>query len=223
MTRGGEGKREPQARGIYAALRLAAGDDRGGLLARAKGGWSKVAAAVRRVTAVPLSGGVFSTPGSFRTVGPDEARQNDRPSMASLSPATQCLGWAYSALEFLSLAVIEPAVWVLPGDPPYTGAEGVANVSAARFSHPAVSCLGLGLTGAATWRESGKAEGTVGTVRTPFPIRQSHWPFARSGLFPLAFSQMGTVRTARASLRGRKMRALVASPPRTHRSGGAEL
>lgn len=73
------------------------------------------------------------------------------------------------------------------------------------------------------WRERQKAKGTVGTVGTLFITRRLGWSFSLSCLFPLAIFRVGTVGTQGRRAARQEIGALVASPARAHRSGGAEL
>lgn len=187
--------------------------------ARGRGG-SKVCNRPRLETAAPLIGRLFSQ--SWR-ISERPARVAATPSMAGQSDAPLSNGMRADRADLFASAAIPPWAWVLLGDPLYTGAGGAANARAARFSHPRFCCFGFGLASLGQWRERQKAMGTVGTVGTLSLSHRNGWPFARSGLFPLAISRVGTVGTAKGERRGRKIRALVASPARAHRSGGAEL
>lgn len=73
------------------------------------------------------------------------------------------------------------------------------------------------------WRERQKGKGTVGTVGTLFLTHCHGWSFPRSCLFPLAIFRVGTVGTQGRRAARQENCALVASPARAHRSGGAEL
>lgn len=184
------------------------------------GGVVKSLGRLRPVYRCPCHAQVFFS--SWRISG-SPARLTARQSDEGQACANPCNAPRPDGGDFFALAMIGQADWVLPSDPSNTGAEGAANAGAARFSHPLACCFGFGLPSLGHWRERQTVRGTVGTVRTLSLSHRSRWPFARSGLFPLAVLGVGTVGTAKGERRGRKIRALVASPARAHRSGGAEL
>lgn len=184
------------------------------------GGWSKVWGWQRPGTAAHLMGRLFSESWG---ISAHRTRLAATPAMVRQFDAPLSNGMRAERAHLFTVVATAPAVWVLPSDPPNTGARGPANGRAGRISHPTAFCFGFGLAGFARWRTIGKAKVTVGTVRTLSPTQRRRCAFGRSGLFPLAAWRVGTVGTARGSLRGRKIRALVASPARAHRSGGADL
>jgi len=149
MNRAGEGvKGATSARQLsgYQPASRAAGRPRPALAGARrrclKGGWSKLWSCLRLETAVPLIGGFFSVICGFSDAGGRAAATPSHVRQAGAPPSNRMRA---ERGDLFTAAAIAPAVWVLPGDPPYTGARGPANARVTGIFLPLSFCSVFGL------------------------------------------------------------------------------